>query len=262
MKLLGIDVGATKVAAGIVDTESGEILERRRVPTARDGRTVLDDCLGLARELEAPGGGVGIGICELVSPEGRVTSAASVDWRGLDLDEAFGGLAPVTVESDVRAAAAAEARHGAGRGESSMLFVGVGSGVSHTLVVDGRPLVGAHGEAIIFGAPPAEEVGSGHALARLAGAASAEEVLANPASGEVVEAGARRVGEVLATLANAMDPALVVIGGGLGSERRYFALIAERARALAHAASLRIEPAALGPDAGVIGAALARARMD
>ena len=161
MKLLGIDVGATKVAAGIVDTESGEILERRRVPTARDGRTVLDDCVGLARELEAPGGGAGIGICELVSPDGRVTSAASVDWRGLDLDQAFGEFGPVTVESDVRAAAAAEARHGAGRGESSMLFVGVGSGVSHTLVVDGRPLVGAHGEAIIFGAPPAEEVGSG-----------------------------------------------------------------------------------------------------
>ena len=264
MPSLGIDVGATKVAAAIVDTESGEILDRRRIPTAAsDGPRVLADCVRLAEELARPGiDGTGLAICELVDPDGRVTSGVSVDWTGLDPAAAFAQVGPLVVESDVRAAAIAESRLGAGRGHASMLYVNVGSGISHTLVVDGRPLVGEHGSAIIFGAPPAEEVASGHGLARLAAASSAEAVLADPAHRALVEDGARRIGEVLATLMNALDPATVVIGGGLGSDPRYFELIATAARTLTYAPAggAPIEPARLGPDAGLIGAALALRR--
>ena len=55
MLCVGIDVGATKVAAGLVDTVSGEVLDRRRMDTARNGLTVLRDCVGLADELHRPG---------------------------------------------------------------------------------------------------------------------------------------------------------------------------------------------------------------
>ena len=84
---LGIDVGGTKIAAGVVDVGSGRILERRQVPTLaeRGGAAVLADCAALALEL---GGGtlpVGIGLCELVSLDGRPTSADTVDWRALDV---------------------------------------------------------------------------------------------------------------------------------------------------------------------------------
>ena len=95
-----------------------------------------------------------------------------VDWRDLDPPAAID--APrVVVESDLRAAALAEARFGAGAGVSPFLFVIVGTGASVCLVLDGSPYAGAHGEAITLGAPPVEGVASGPALARAAGLGSA-----------------------------------------------------------------------------------------
>ena len=157
-------------------------LERRQVATRaeRGGAAVLADCAALAAEL---GGGqlpVGIGLCELVDLAGRPASADTIDWRGLDPAGAIGAPS-VVVESDVRAAALAEARFGAGAGVSPFLFAIVGTGASACLVVDGRPYAGGRGEAIVLGAPPVELVASGRALARAAGLERAEDVLADPA---------------------------------------------------------------------------------
>jgi glucokinase len=259
MLCIGIDVGASKVAAGVVDTGGWGVLERRRVATARDGREVLRDCVRLAEELHRPDvERLGIAVCELVRPDGTMGSSATIDWTALDVRAAFSHLAPTVVESDVRAAALGEARLGAGRDRESMLFVNVGSGISHTLVVEGLPLAGARGNAIITGAPPVERWSSGLALANRAGA-STEEVLADPASADVVAEAATRLGQTLATLVNALDPAVVVIGGGLGSVRRYRAMVVDVTRSLIYAEETRgldIVPAALGPDAALIGATL------
>jgi glucokinase len=263
MLCLGIDVGATKVAAGLVDTADRKILERRRVATVRDGREVLRDCVRLAEELHRPEvERVGVALCELVRPDGTIASAETLDWTTLDVRGAFSHLAPAVLESDVRAAAVAEERLGAGRERESMLFVNVGSGISHTMVVDGQPLAGARGNAIITGAPPVEAWSSGLALARSAGASTAEEVLCDPRFDDLVAEGATRLGQTLATLINALDPAVVVIGGGLGAAPRYRGLVAETARSLIYSQETRdldIVPAALGPDAALIGATIVAA---
>jgi glucokinase len=260
MLCLGIDVGATKIAAGLVDMEERKILERRRVATARDGREALDACVRLADELHRPEvETVGIALCELVRPDGTIASAESVDWTRLDVGAAFSHLAPACVESDVRAAAVAEACLGAGRDQNSMLFVNVGSGISHTLVVEGQPLVGARGNAINTGAPLVERWSSGLALARRAGSGTAEEVLGDPAKAGVVAEGATRLGHVLAMLINALDPGVVVMGGGLGAVRRYREMVAEAARPLIYAEETRqvdVVPAALGADAALLGAGI------
>jgi glucokinase len=262
MLCVGIDVGATKVAAGLVDTVHPRVLEQRRVATARDGRDVLRDCVRLAEELHRPEvERLGIAVCELVRPDGTIASAATIDWTALDVGAAFSHLAPTVVESDVRAAAVAEARLGAGRDRGSMLFVNVGSGISHTLVVEGRPLSGARGNAIITGAPPVETWSSGLALAS-SGGASTEEVLADPGSADLVVGAAARLGQTLAILINALDPSVVVIGGGLGSDRDYRAMVVEATRPLIYAEETRgleILPPALGPDAALIGATLVAA---
>jgi glucokinase len=259
MLCVGIDVGATKVAAGLVDTAHRGILEQRRVATAGDGREVLRDCVRLAEEIHRPGvERLGVAVCELVRPDGTIASAATIDWTALDVGAAFSHLAPTVVESDVRAAAVAEARLGAGRDRESMLFVNVGSGISHTLVVEGRPLAGARGNAIITGAPPVETWSSGLALAS-SGGASTEEVLADPASADLVAEAAERLGQTLAILVNALDPSVVVIGGGLGSVCHYRAMVVEATRPLIYAEETRgldIVPAALGPDAALVGATL------
>jgi glucokinase len=220
---------------------------------------VLADCVGAVDELSGDGHArVGIGICEAVDREGGLCSAQTIDWRDVDLGRAF---APhrIALESDVRAAAGAEATFGAGRDVDQFLFLSVGSGISYCLVEDRAPRLGARGLAIIVGAPPVEELSSGSAIAAEAGVATAEEALADDRYASVIERAAHSLGLALAALINALDPALVVVGGGLGLVDEYRGLFARVARDHLWApVHLRPEivPAALGSTAGLIGAAL------
>ncbi len=70
---VGIDVGGTKIAAGLVDVTTGRLQERLQVPTRpeREGREVLADCAALAAQLGEGALPVGIGLCELVDLDGR-----------------------------------------------------------------------------------------------------------------------------------------------------------------------------------------------
>jgi glucokinase len=255
---VGVDVGATKIAAARVDVDRGAILAARRIPTAaqRGPDAVLADCRALVAELGDGVATAGIAVCELVDPSGRVCSAETVDWREVDLGSFD------RVESDVRAAALAEARFGAGRDEPDFLYVSVGSGISHCLMTGGEPRLGVRGSAIGTGAPLVERWSGGLALARRTGHASAEEALADPAAADAVEDAARRLGRALAALVNALDPGAVIIGGGLGLHDGYRARVEAALRADVYdprARDLPVLPAALGADAPVIGAALAAA---
>jgi glucokinase len=254
---VGIDVGGTKIAAGVVDVATGGVSERRQIETRpeRGGAAVLEACAALALEL---GGGtlpVGIGLCELVSLDGRPTSAETVDWRSLSLDSI---PAPaVVLQADVRAAALAEARFGAGRERSPFLFVICGTGASACLVVDGVPFAGARGQAITLGAPPVEQVASGRALALAAGMERAEDVLEDPSFAGLVDEAAAALAQVLAVLANALDPEVIVLGGGLGGEPAFRERVAAAfGRLVAYPPAPPLVPSALGPDGGIVGAAL------
>jgi glucokinase len=261
VRAIGIDVGGTKIAAGVVDTATGGVLQRERLETRpeRGGAAVLGDCAALARRLGAPELPVGIGICEMVGPAGEITSAETIEWRGLEVS-AVGHGGVVKVQSDVRAAALAEARFGAGQGLLSFLYAIVGTGASVSLVLDGRPLVGARGNAIVLGSPPVELIASGRALARLAGVADARDVLDDSAHQQLVAEAARALGSVLATLVNALDPERLILGGGVGTALPFFGRVVEATRAGIEYPDTRALPivrSALGRDGGVIGAALA-----
>ena len=257
---VGIDVGGTKIAAGLVELATGGVLERRQVPTdpKRGGAAVLDDCVALAHELGAGRLPVGIGLCELVDLGGRPSSADTVDWRTLDVVAAID--APrVSLESDVRAAARAEARFGAGAGRSPFLYVIVGSGASTCLVIDGEPYAGARGRAVVLGAPPVEVVASGRALQELSGLDRAEDVLASIEHDELVASAAAALGQTLGVLANALDPTLIVLGGGLGGDAGFRARVAHQLAArVAYPAEppLELVGSKLGADGGIVGAAL------
>jgi glucokinase len=255
---VGLDVGATKIAAARVDTATGEIVAARRIPTepTRGAGAVLADCRRLVAEV-GDGAPAGLAVCELVDPQGRVRSAETIDWRGADLLAEF-----AAVESDVRAGALAEARLGAGREHPDFLYVTVGSGISHCLMSDGVPRTGVRGAAIGTGAPLVEQWSSGLALARRTGHASAQAALADPAAAAVVDDAARRLGLALAALVNALDPGAVIVGGGLGLHDGYRALVEAALRGDVYdpeARELPVLPAALGAEAPVIGAALAAA---
>ncbi len=293
---LGIDVGGTKIAAGIVRFPEGHVGARRVIPTApaRGGSAVLDDVTQLAEELIAEASpsqpsvaGLGVGLCELVDPEGRILSANCVQWQEQPVRERLARIAPLTLEADVRAAALAEAHFGAGRPFRIFIYVTVGTGIASCLVLDGRPYVGARGATGTMASSPwsvpcercghtnrrtLEELAAGPALVarfnqRRPGAANTgQDVLAAVAAGDadalaVVRSAGEALESAVGLLVNVLDPEAVVIGGGLGlSEGPYWdEFIAATRRHIwseVHR-DLPILRAATGPDAGWIGAAIA-----
>ncbi len=107
-----------------------------------------------------------------------------------------------------------------------------------------------------------EAVASGRALAVAGGLERAEDVLADPAHTALVDEAAAALGRTLAVLANALDPALIVLGGGLGSEPAFRARVQAACRSLLAYPStpeLEIVGSLLGPDGGVVGAAVCAA---
>jgi glucokinase len=284
---VGLDVGGTKIAGGLVRFPEGEVIARRRVATRADRNPegVLADAIDMARDLAGgvPQGGrfagVGIGMPELVDLDGRLTSGATIDWRGIPLADRFAAIGPVCVEADVRAAALAEARFGAGRLYRLFVYVTVGTGISHTLVQEGRPYAGARGNALVLASGPTsvrcsecaawsrtilENVASGPALATAFKVKSAEEVLAaadcgDSAAARIVRDAAEVLGSSIGFLVNILDPEAVVVGGGLGlTGGRYWDSLVDATRRHIWAEATRELPivrAALGSDAGIVGAA-------
>lgn len=259
--IVGIDAGGTKLAAGRVNATTGEVTNRQVCASgaSRGGDAVLADVVALARTLATDAAAIGIGLPEMVDAVGHVRSAANWDWRDCDLATPFTGLPPVRIVSDVHAAALAEARFGAGRAHASFLYVSVGTGISTSFVHDGRPWLGHDGRAILLGAPLVEDRASGPAIARAAGTATAEEAFADVAHTATIEAAAGALGLELARAVHLLDPAAIVVGGGLGLNDRYRELTAAAMRAAidtTYASAPPVMAAALGDNAGLIGAAL------
>ena len=290
--LIGIDVGGTKIAAGLLQLPAGTILSSRVIPTnaARGGRAVLDDVVQLARRLSAEAAefghsvaALGLGICELVNREGQLASANCIQWLDQPVREELSRIAPAVLEADVRAAALAEARFGAGKAFRNFLYVTVGTGISCSLVLDGQPHLGAHGATGTMASSPlsvpcercghvnarsVEEISSGPALlARFAAAggsaASGQEVLAaaadDPAARQIVESASEALASQIGLLINTLDPEAVVVGGGLGlSEGPYWEHLVAATRRHIWSPTQRDLPilrAATGEDAGWVGAA-------
>lgn len=158
--VIGVDVGGTKVAAALVD-EAGNAwhLQRRQTPhRSRHPRVVEDVIVDVVEELidraATAVAAVGIGAAGLVRAEsGEVLFAPHLSWRDEPLQVALTdrlGL-PVRVENDASAAAWAEYRFGAGRGEPHLVMVTLGTGIGGGVVLDGRLYRGRHGLAGEFG---------------------------------------------------------------------------------------------------------------
>jgi glucokinase len=287
---IGVDVGGTKTALALIDAASDTPLAMRVIPTGRErgGAAVLRDIqehvvalAGLGHEVT----GIGVVVPENVNLAGQITSSAVIpQWNELPVASVLSAVAPTVIDSDVRAAALAEAVLGAGRDYGYHLFLTVSTGISYCAVRDGRPFAGAHGGALHFGTSVLavlpdgqelrlEDVASGGALVRryVAGGGArggavqrAEEVLAAAAAGDPVAAGvlasgAQALGAGIALLINMLDPEAVILGGGLGSADTSYGAAARSWASHyvhAHAEGTPIVRGRLGGDAGVIGAGL------
>ncbi|AYF28111.1 glucokinase [Micromonospora tulbaghiae] len=290
-----LDIGGTKTTAALV-TAGGEVVGRHTAPTpGRSGAAaVLDTAAGLVEKLraDAPGAvrALGVGSAGVIdSASGLVLSATDVltGWTGTDLR---GDLrrrlgVPVTVINDVHAHALGEARHGAAAGYDTVLYVAVGTGVGASFVLGDTVLAGAHSAAGHAGHQPSPYAGSlactcggrGHLEAIAAGPALAAEyarrtgrpvadlraVAALAAGGdetarEVVRLGGAAVGSAVGGLVNVLDPAAVVVGGGVtGLGEPWWRALRDAvpAETLPGLAGVPVLASTLGPDAPLLGAA-------
>jgi glucokinase len=292
---IGVDLGGTKCAAGLVRLDDGRVIARREQATRpeRGGMAVLNDVIALTEALQEEAKArsvvptsIGIGICELVSRDGQVLSEATVRWQDPLIHAKLAAMSlPVQIDADVRAGAHAEALFGAGRDSHSFVYVTVGTGISACLVIHGKPYAGSRGltgtfassnglipgtDGELHAGPPLELFASGPALAaRFAEArkgfqGAATEVLRLAASGDtqarnIVASAGTALGAAIANLVNILDPDTVVIGGGLGLAAGLYRESIEVALR-GHVWSelhrdLKIMSAQLGNDAGIVGAA-------
>jgi glucokinase len=285
--VIGVDLGGTKIAAGLVDGDGG-VRERRERMTPTESQEALLDALeeAVAELLGADVAAVGIGVPSIIDrTTGRALGSVNIPLDDVDLDDrlrARFGL-PVAIENDANAAAFAEWRFGAGQGASPMLMLTLGTGVGGGVVFggqllrglaefghiviehDGRPCQGTctgrgHLEAYVSGtaATAAARAAFGPAadayrLVRLANEGDAQAI------GILREIG-ERLGSGIGTLVNVFDPELVVVGGGFAAAGD---LILEPARAVARREAVgpakervQVVRGKLGTAAGIVGAAL------
>lgn len=303
---IGVDIGGTKLAAGVVD-ESGAIVDRERRDTPGTDvteieRVIVDvvNALAARHDVEA----VGIGAAGWIANDhATVLFSPHLAWRDEPLRDALAGRIhlPVVVENDANAAAWAEHRFGAARDLAVTVCVTLGTGIGGGLVAGGEVYRGAHGIACEYGhmtlVPDGlrcacgnqgcwEMYASGRALARDAQelarqspmaaarmvnlAGSVEEITGpvvtraaadgDPAATSICTTVGRWLGRGLANLAAVIDPSVFVIGGGVSAAGEL--LLGPAREEFAHTLTGRgfrpqavVVAAALGPDAGLVGAA-------
>ena len=284
---LGIDIGGTKIAAGLVSAD-GQVLRRSRCQTPLSGGTaILNAALALAGEYHEPISAIGVGTGGQVNADlGVIVSATDLlpGWAGTEVKAAFEAdfKVPCFVDNDVNALAVGESRFGAGRNLPTVVYLALGTGVGGALLLNGRLHHGAHWTGAEFGhllltmgeaglRRTLEDFASGPGLVQtyrdlsgfvgeITGEAVAAEAGRDPESSaaQAVTRTGEYLGYGLVSLANILDPDSIVIGGGLSALGD---LLLEPARrvlaqnALPGPACCPVAVAALGSEASIVGAA-------
>lgn len=286
---LAVDIGGTKLAVALVDAD-GRVSASRRAPTPRS--TDPEVVWGALAELIGDPGGRGIGVgCggPMRWPAGEISALNIAAWREFPLRARLQALtsAPVRVHNDAVAVAVGEHWRGAGAGAANLLGMVVSTGVGGGLILGGRVVDGGTGNAGHIGhvcvdpRGPRCACGARGCLEAIASgprtvAWAAEQGWRNPAGADgavlvadaraghpVALAALRRAGQALgvaiASAAHLCDLDLVCIGGGLAraGDLLFTPLrdaLAAHAR-LDFAGRVEVVPAALGQDAGLVGAA-------
>lgn len=315
--VVGVDVGGTKILAGVVDPDgTPQATAVRPTPSRTASVSLLEGAVEEAVEeaVEAAGGttlaGVGVAAAGFVdATRERVMFAPHLAWRGEAVRRRFADRwgVPVVLDNDANAAAWAEYRHGAAQGATTVVVVTVGTGIGSAIVLGGGPgdagggqllrglngMAGelGHQQVVPDGAPCEcggrgcwEQYASGNALVAFARARVGREAtilddwcggVPDRLTGPMVTAAAEAddlvalqafaaigdwLGVGLANVTAALDPDVIVVGGGVSAagDRLLEPARAALSRSLVGAAHRRLPPvrrAVLGPEAAIVGAA-------
>jgi glucokinase len=292
---LGLDVGGTKTAAGVV-AAGGRVLSRLScsTPELREGGDPLARLIALGRAaMEScecgEVSGVGVALPGPVDPEGARMLAAPTIPELLNLavapllERAFG--CPAAGENDGNACALAECRFGAGKGARDLVYVTVSTGIGGGIVLGGRVFRGAHrssgeiGHQVVLDDPTPcdcggrgclETLASGRGILRRARALGLT-VSSAAESADLARNGDARAlalwketGEILglglSNVVNLLDPEVILLGGGVGLGAADLLLDPARETLRARcmpslSRPVRVATAGLGEDLGIVSGA-------
>jgi len=291
---IGVDIGGTNLRGALVN-RLGEILCRQALATdiARGSSAFISRLLQMLERLRSGAAkegmravAVGLGVPGLVASDGALGSSVNLlPLEGVNLARTVGlatGL-PAVALNDANAAAVGEYRFGAAKAYRSSLTVTLGTGVGSGLILDGRLWTGADGAAGEFGhitvEPEGRSCGCGNrgcleqyasataiaaALpgeARGAAGVACRAVKGDPQAVEVFEQAGRYLGIAAAGVVNLLNLEAIVLGGGVAASFELLAAPMHR-ELLARSFEIpgtrvKLLKAALGDDAGVLGAAAA-----
>ena len=257
----GVDIGGTTVKLGLFTTD-GEIVDKWEIKTRTEnqGEAVLPDIAeALKEKLEEKKigrdevEGIGVGVPAPVNAEGVVQNTANLGWGYKEVKREMEELSGMRAEigNDANVAALGEMWLGAGKGRKNIVMVTLGTGVGGGIIIDGKPLVGAHGAGGEIGhlcvnyeetdhcgcgnTGCLEQYASATGITRLANIRLAkddaksvlreQEVSAktvfdavkagDAVAKEIAEEFGKYLGHAMANLAAVVDPSAIVIGGGV-----------------------------------------------
>ena len=269
--IAALDIGGTKISSALLN--GANILERSevRTPEIATPEEVSRVAIELLQPFKSRASSLGVAATGRVA-SGRVTALNSETmqgWHDFDLQTTLEQALSLktVVLNDADAAAWGEAAFGAGRGARDFVFVTISTGIGGGLILGSRlhttpfGLEADLGFTLVNGTP-LEFVASGTALDRYAvsrGWTDARDVIANAANDEganaKLEESAGLIAAKLADLRVTLGITRAVIGGGLGLAPGYFERLKKNLERLPKLYQLELVPAALGVDAGLIGAA-------
>ena len=300
----GVDIGGTTVKLGLFTTD-GEIVDKWEIKTRTEnqGEAVLPDIAeALKEKLEEKKigrdevEGIGVGVPAPVDAEGVVQNTANLGWGYKEVKREMEELSGMRAEigNDANVAALGEMWLGAGKGRKNIVMVTLGTGVGGGIIIDGKPLVGAHGAGGEIGhlcvnyeetdhcgcgnTGCLEQYASATGITRLANIRLAkddaksvlreQEVSAktvfdavkagDAVAKEIAEEFGKYLGHAMANLAAVADPSAIVIGGGVSKAGEVLIEYVEKnfkERAFFANKDTEFVLATLGTDAGICGAA-------
>lgn len=271
--VVGVDIGRASIRVVVSDL-TGTVIAQEYFPGVEEhtgGAAKLSAVIAAIRrtlaESSVPASrirAIGVALPGIVDDAGHVvTSVIIPEWSGVDigaqLHAAFG--CPVAVDNGVRLAAVAEHHLGVAQLVDDVLYLSVGNRISMGLILGGRPRRGAHNVAGDIGRLAFRGLNAKTGQIRWRTAATAQEVFEHARAGDL-EARAEldefvdEVAHGIATLIMTVDPAMVVIGGGLSGAHEQFLdpLRAAIPRHIGLSFEVPVVEARLGGDAAAHGA--------
>ncbi len=269
---IAIDIGGTKVEIARI-TPAGEITKRIRLETADAQGNLFDQIVSSLRALDvAPGTPIGVGCGGPMQRGGTTVSPLNIpEWRNFPLLQALEDIAgsAVSIDNDAKALALAEGRYGGAQGSANYVSMVVSTGIGGGIILDGRLLDGALGNAGHIGHLVVEPGGRlcvcgvrGCLEAEASGTAIRAMIGGDPktANEEMRRRTGVMVGRAVASVASLLDVTQFFVAGSvaLGFGSPFFEAANETAASLvglSFARAVSVQPSKLGADGPILGAA-------